>query len=87
MHPLRPYNPARKTEILGDLWKATRKGHTLRVQVRTQPAGWQVLAFVGLEIHRSVLLGSEVEVFSTSDEWRAEAVAKGWTIEPSAIPG
>lgn len=80
MPPLRPYNEHRKVEILGELWKATRKDHTLRVQVRTHPTGWELRAFVGLDMHRSVVIKAEPDVFTTSDSWKAEAIEKGWTV-------
>jgi hypothetical protein len=80
MTTLRTYDQHRKVEILGDLWKATKKDHTLRVQVRTHPMGWELRAFVGLDMHRSAVAKSEPEVFKTSDQWKAEAVGKGWTV-------
>jgi hypothetical protein len=80
MTELRAWNAQRRTEILGDLWKATRKDHTLRVQVRTHPLGWELRAFVGLDIHRSLVAKTEPEVRATSDAWQAEALQKGWTV-------
>jgi hypothetical protein len=80
MTTLRAYDAHRKVEILGELWKATRKDHTLRVQVRTHPLGWELLAFVGLEMHRSVVARTEPDVITTSDTWKAEAVEKGWSV-------
>ena len=80
MTKLRPYDLHCKVEILGDLWKATKKDHTLRVQVRTHPLGWELLAFVGLDMHRSMVVKTEPDVTLTSDKWRAEAVEKGWSV-------
>lgn len=79
MLTLRPYNDSRKVEILGDLWAMTRKGSSLRVQARTHPLGWELVAFVAGEMHRSQVAKTEPEVFDLSDKWKAEAVAKGWT--------
>ena len=79
MNTLRKYDDHRKVEILDELWKATRKGHTLRVQLRTHPFGWELRAFVGLEMHRSVVARTEAEVYAVSDQWKAEALEKGWT--------
>ena len=81
MAPLRPYDHHRKVEILGEMWKATRKGHRLLVQLRTHPLGWELRAFVGLEMHRSAVAKTEPDVFATSDAWKAEAEQKGWTQE------
>ena len=81
---LRVYDQHRKVQILGEMWKATRKSHTLRVQLRTHPEGWEVRAFVGLEIHRSIVAKTETDVFTISNQWRAEALARGWTVDPSA---
>ena len=83
MTTLRAYDQHRKVEILGELWKATRKDHTLRVQVRTHPLGWEIRAFVGLDMHRSVVARTEPDVFTTSDKWKAEAIEKGWTVSSS----
>jgi hypothetical protein len=77
---LRPYDQHRKVQILGDLWKATKKDKTLRVQLRTHPLGWEVLAFVGLEMHRSQVAKTEPELQAMADQWKAEAVGKGWSL-------
>jgi hypothetical protein len=81
MQAIQSYDPNRKVQILGDLWKATRKESTLRVQLRTHPLGWELLAFVGLDMHRSVVVKAEADVNKTSEEWKAEAVQRGWTPE------
>jgi hypothetical protein len=80
---LRHYDEHRKVEILCDLWQAARKGHTLRVQLRTHPLGWELRAFVGLDMHRSAVAKTETEVFDTSDQWKAEALSKGWNLTPA----
>ena len=86
MTTLRGYDQHRKVEILGELWRATRKDHTLRVQLRTHPLGWELLAFVGLEMHRSTIAKTETAVFDTSGQWKAEALRKGWALsEPSNV--
>lgn len=91
MATLLPYDEHRKVQILGELWRATRKGHTLRVQLRTHPLGWELRAFVGLEMHRSAVIKTEAEVSATSEEWKAEAVQRGWSQAPgtetSQAPG
>jgi len=79
MTTLRPYDPNRRVEILGDLWKARKKDHTLRVEVRTHPKGWEVRALVGLEMHRSEVCKTEKSVHDTSDAWKSEATTKGWS--------
>ena len=84
MTTLRAYDQHRKVEIIGDLWKATKKDNTLRVQVRTHPMGWELLAFVGLDMHRAVVARTEPDVFRTSDQWKAEAVEKGWSVVAQA---
>lgn len=77
---LRPYDEHRRVQILGDLWKATKNERPLRLEVRTHPLGWELLAFVGLDMHRSAVAKTETEVFNTSDKWKAEAIEKGWTL-------
>lgn len=79
MLTIRPYNEPRKVEIIGDVWTMTRKGSSLRLQLRTHPLGWELLAFVGVEMHRSQVVKTEAEIGDLSDRWKAEAVAKGWT--------
>jgi hypothetical protein len=75
---LRPYDPVRRVQILGDMWKATKSGKTLTVEVRTHPAGWELRALVGLEMHRTQVCKTEPEVLTLSESWRTEAEAKGW---------
>ena len=79
MHTLRPYDAQRRVEILEDLWTLKRKGHTLRVQLRTHPLGWELAAFVGGELHRSQVAKTEPDVSDVSEKWKAEALAKGWS--------
>ena len=79
MLTIRPYNEPRKVEIIGDVWTMTRKGSSLRLQLRTHPMGWELLAFVGVEMHRSQVVTKEADVIELSDRWKAEAIAKGWT--------
>jgi hypothetical protein len=79
MPTLRPYDAHRKVEILDDLWALKRKGHTLRVQLRTHPLGWELQALVGGELHRSQVAKTEQDVSHTSEKWKAEALAKGWS--------
>ena len=83
MLTIRPYHEPRKVEILGDLWSMTRKGSALRLQLRTHPLGWELLAFVGVEMHRSQVVKTEAAVVELSDKWKAEALAKGWTATAS----
>ena len=78
MPPLRPYDPVRRVEILGELWKATKNDYTLRVELRTHPLGWELRALVASQMHRTQVCKTEVEVTTTADAWRTEATAKGW---------
>jgi hypothetical protein len=79
MQTLRPYDAYRKVEILDDLWTLKRKGHTLHVQLRTHPLGWELPALVGGELHRSQVAKTEQNVSDVSEKWRADALAKGWS--------
>jgi hypothetical protein len=79
MPALRPYDPARRVEILGDLWTATRKDYTLRVELRTHPKGWEMRALVASQLHRSQICKTETDVKTTAEAWRTEAIAKGWS--------
>ena len=75
---LRPYDPIRRVQILGDLWKATKSGKTLTVELRTHPQGWELRALVGLEMQRAHVCNTESDVHTTSASWLTEAEAKGW---------
>ena len=86
MISLRPYDPIRRAQILSDLWKLTKNGKTLTVEVRTHPLGWELRAVIGLEMQRTQVCKSEAEVRTTSDAWREEAAAKGWEDRPIQDP-
>ncbi len=79
MPTLRLYDAHRKVEILDDLWTLKRQGHTLRVQLRTHPLGWELVALVGGELHRSQVAKTDQDVSDVSEKWKAEAFAKGWS--------
>ena len=76
---LRPYDPHRKVQILGEMWHLKKGEQNLRVQVRTHELGWELRAFVGLDMHRSLVIKTESEVSNVSESWKAEAIAKGWS--------
>ena len=75
---LRPYDPIRRAQILGDFWKLSKNGKTLTLEVRTHPMGWELRAMIGLEMQRTQVCKAETEVLTTSDAWKTEAVGKGW---------
>ena len=79
MPALRPYDPVRRVEIIGDLWTATRLDNTLRCEVRTHPMGWELRALVNSQMHRTQVCKSEGDVASTAELWRTEATTKGWS--------
>ena len=78
MAVLRQYDPVRRVEILGDLWTATKKEYTLRVELRTHPMGWELRALVASQMHRTQVCKTESDVQTTADAWRTEATTKGW---------
>jgi len=80
MPALRPYDPVRRVEILGDLWTATKKDYSLRVELRTHPQGWELRALVASQMHRSQVCESQADVEATAETWRTEAIAKGWSV-------
>ena len=79
MPVLRPYDPVRRVEILGDVWKATKGEYTLRVELRTHPLGWEMRALVASQMHRTQVCKTEMDVHTTAETWRTEAATKGWT--------
>jgi len=87
MIALSPYDPIRRVQILGDMWKLTKNGKTLTVEVRTHPLGWELRALIGLEMQRTQVCKTEADVRTTSDAWRGEAAAKGWEDRPIAADG
>ena len=78
MPALRHYDPVRRVEILGDLWTATKKDYTLRVELRTHPMGWELRALVASQMHRTQVCKTETDVTTTAEAWRTEATTKGW---------
>jgi hypothetical protein len=78
MTALRPYDPVRRVEILGELWKATKNDYVLRCELRTHPMGWELRALVASQMHRTQVCKTEIEVNATAEAWRAEATTKGW---------
>ncbi|HUR19437.1 MAG TPA: hypothetical protein VMZ90_01430 [Vicinamibacterales bacterium] len=78
MEALRPYDPVRRVEILGELWKATKNDYTLRCELRTHPMGWELRALVASQMHRTQVCKTEADVRTTAEAWRTEATAKGW---------
>jgi len=78
MPALRQYDPVRRVEILGDLWTATKKEYTLRVELRTHPMGWELRALVASQMHRTQVCKTETDVETTAQAWRTEATTKGW---------
>jgi hypothetical protein len=85
MSALRPYDPVRRVEILGDLWTATKADHTLRVELRTHTLGWELRALVASQMHRTQVCKTEAEVHSTSETWATEATAKGWVVTAGTL--
>jgi len=79
MPALRQYDPVRRVEILGDVWTATKKDYTLRVELRTHPMGWELRALVSSQIHRTQVCKTETDVETTIEAWRTEAITKGWS--------
>jgi hypothetical protein len=78
MPVLRPYDPVRRVEILGDLWTATKKDHTLRCELRTHPMGWELRALVASQMQRTQVCKTEADVHTTAEAWHSEAATKGW---------
>ena len=85
MPALRPYDPVRRVEILGDMWKATKNGNVLSCEVRTSPSGWELRCLIQFQIQRAQVCKTEDETTSTAEAWRSEAVSRGW--ELSSVTG
>jgi hypothetical protein len=78
MAELRRYDLVRRVEILGDLWTATKKDHTLRVELRTHPLGWELRALVASQMQRALVCTTEADVHKTAEAWHSEAATRGW---------
>lgn len=72
------YDPIRRVQILGEMWKATKNDKTLSCEVRTNPQGWELRAMIQFQLQRSQVCTTDAETNSVSETWLAEAVAKGW---------
>ena len=76
---LQRYDFYRGPQSLGELWTMRRDELTLRCALATHRLGWELRLTAGSSFARSQVCKSQQEVFETSDAWKTEAVAKGWT--------
>jgi hypothetical protein len=76
---LQRYDYYRGAQPLGELWTMTRDALKLRCALATHRLGWELRLTAGSSFSRSHVCKSQEEVFDTSDAWRAEAAAKGWS--------
>jgi hypothetical protein len=79
MDALRPYDSFRGIEPLGQTWTLKKDARTADCALTTHPLGWELKVTLGDELVRSQVCKTETSVFDTSDEWRRQWEAKGWT--------
>lgn len=77
--PLKRYDYYLGPKSLGDLWTLKRDALTLRCALATHRLGWELRLTAGASFSRSQVCKSEGDVHKVSQEWKDEAVKKGWS--------
>ena len=47
----------------------------------THSLGWELRLMIGADLFRTEVCKTEERVFKRADEWRTDAIAKGWQEE------
>ena len=81
--PLKKYDFYRGPQALGEVWTLKRGALVMRCALSTHRLGWELRLAAGANFSRSQVCKSEAEVLKTADDWKAEAVTKGWTAPDS----
>jgi hypothetical protein len=77
--PLQLYDSWRGMQPLGDMWTMKKGQLELRCALSTHALRRELRLTVRGELSRSQVCKRPIDVFDTSDAWRAEATTKGWT--------
>jgi hypothetical protein len=78
MSVLTPYDPAAGRVEAGDMWTLWKRGQPLRCKVATHPLGWELRQQQGDAVSRTQVCKTQKEVFDLADDWRVEAIGRGW---------
>jgi hypothetical protein len=65
-------------ETLGDLWRLTQGGKTLRCVLTTHPLGWELRQLRGDALTRSQVCKTSAVVVDVAEAWKADATEHGW---------
>ena len=76
---LQKYDYYKGPQKLGDMWTLTRGALTMRCALATHAHGWEIRLTAGSAFSRTHVCKTQTDVFATSDAWKAEAAAQGWT--------
>lgn len=76
---LTPYDPAHGPQEIGNVWLAFKDSRRLVCTLFTHSLGWELRLMVmgGLFI-RTEVCATPTHVFETADQWKQDAVARGW---------
>jgi len=74
-----PYDPAQGPRELGNVWVAFNETRRLVCTLFTHGLGWELRLMVmgGMFIRREVCT-TQTQVFEMADQWKQDAVARGW---------
>lgn len=73
MRTLRPYEALDGPQVVGDMWRLTRRDRTVTCTVSTHRLGWELRLTIAGELWRSQVCRTEADVFETSATWEVEA--------------
>src|SRR5687768_9507071 len=68
---------------LGDLIRVTKNRRTARAALFSHQLGWELRLLIGTqqETVQSHVCRTQDDVLTTSEQWKAEMLAKGWEAE------
>lgn len=78
MSGLRPFDPYRGAEPLGEMWRMAKGPRTAIVRLATHQMGWELKATVDGDLVSSEVCKEDARVFQVADAWRAAFMEKGW---------
>lgn len=78
MAGLTPYDPSIGPVEAGNMWTLWKRGLPLRCKVATHHLGWELRQEQGDAMSRTQVCKTQADVFDTADNWRIEAIGRGW---------
>jgi len=75
--PLREYWEGPPVRISSG-WRLTKGTHTAECELFAHQLGWELRLLTGQELRMSQICRSQDEVLTTSEQWKAAMIEKGW---------